>query len=192
MAGPLNLPNQITLARLAVAVAMFVTLSHQHYGWSLLLFIFAAATDWIDGYLARKRGQVTQLGRVLDPFADKLVVCGAFILLIAVPGARIAPWMAVVVVGRELLVTTLRSLIEASGGDFSANWAGKWKMVVQCAAIIACLVRLVFFFDVSTGVWTATPGWLDATTTVLVWAAVILTIYSGVDYIRIAARMVRQ
>ena len=192
MSGPLNLPNQITIARLIIAVAMFVCLAQQRYLAALLLFGLAAASDWVDGYLARKRGQITQLGRVLDPFADKIVICGAMIYLVVVPRSGIEAWMVIVIVGRELLVTTLRSLIEQQGGDFSASWPGKWKMVAQCAAVIACLVRLAMYYDTTTGVWEATPAGLDMATTALVWAAVFLTIYSGVDYIFAAARMMRE
>ena len=192
MSGALNLPNQITTARLVIALLMFFYLSQQRYPIALVLFLLAAATDWVDGYLARKRGQITQLGRVLDPFADKLVICGALIYLVVVPRSGIEAWMVIIIVGRELLVTTLRSVIEQQGGDFSASWAGKWKMVAQCAAVVACLVRLIGYYDVSTGVWNVAPQWLDVTTLLLVWTAVLLTIYSGVDYVIAAVRMIRE
>ena len=192
MSGPLNLPNQITIARLVMAVVMFVCLSQQRYLAALILFVLAAASDWVDGYLARKHGQITQLGRVLDPFADKIVICGALIYLLVVPRSGIDAWMVIVVVGREMLVSTLRGLIEQQGGDFSASWVGKWKMVAQSAAVIVCLVRVVMYFDTTTGVWEATPAGLDMATTLVVWAAVLLTIYSGVDYIFAAARRMRE
>ena len=130
----LNVPNVATIARIVLSVVLFVFLSIGWYKTSLVLFIVTAGTDWFDGYWARKYGQITQLGRVLDPFADKLFICGVFILLAATnrltDGSNpsgIAAWMTVVIVGRELLVTALRTFVEQSGGDFSAKWIGKWK-----------------------------------------------------------------
>ena len=104
-----------------------------------MLFAIAAGTDWVDGYWARRYGQVTQLGRILDPFADKIIICGTFIFLAAVPpsgdaddsASEVTAWMAVVVVAREMLVTALRSFFEEHGADFSAKWSGKWKMVAN-------------------------------------------------------------
>ncbi|MEM6330659.1 MAG: CDP-alcohol phosphatidyltransferase family protein, partial [Planctomycetota bacterium] len=130
--------------------------------------------------------------RVLDPFADKVVVCGTFIYLAAAPGSAIAPWMAVVVTSRELLVTALRSSVEQAGGDFSARWVGKWKMALQCAAVITSLLLLASN--------TASDATSDATrdggSNLLWWAAhaaawlaVALTVYSGWVYARLAARM---
>ena len=113
-----------------------------------MLFIIAAGTDWLDGYYARKYGQVTTLGRILDPFADKVIVCGTFIFLAADPDdgttfpCGLRAWMVVVIVGRELLVTALRSFIEDRGSDFSAKMSGKLKMVFQCIAAGTCLFYL--------------------------------------------------
>ena len=106
-----------------------------------MLFAIAAGTDWVDGFYARRYGQITQLGRILDPFADKIIICGTFTFLAAVPpviqrrarssASEIWAWMAVIVVAREILVTALRSFFEEHGSDFSAKWSGKWKMVFQ-------------------------------------------------------------
>ena len=176
------MPNQLSAARLVLAVVCFVALAWNAYWVALVAFVLAAITDWADGYWARTYNQITQLGRILDPFADKVVVCGAFIYLAAIPGSHIVPWMAVVVVSRELLVTALRSLVEQSGGDFSAKWAGKWKMVLQCAAIIGSLWLL------ATGnASRATSITLD----VVVWATIALTLYSGWGYVRLATSMMR-
>lgn len=175
-----NVPNQLSAARVILAIGCFTLLSVQWYLSALVLFLLAAATDWLDGYWARKYNQITQLGRILDPFADKLVICGTFIFLAAAPGSRIAPWMAVVVMAREMLVTALRSFVEQGGGDFSAKWAGKWKMVLQCVAVALSL-------------WVLSTVATDATepnkTLVLVlditvWAAIALTLYSGWGYLR--------
>ncbi len=189
----LNVPNLITLSRVALTLMLFGLLAFKCYLASFILFILAASTDWIDGYWARRYGQVTQLGRVLDPFADKLIIAGTFIFLAAVPplsdgpsASGIAAWMAVVIVGRELLVTALRSFVEHSGGDFSAKWAGKWKMVFQCAAACFSMYRLTYF-DSATCTWsTPPPAWMGYGLTITIWLAIVLTIYSGVGYLRSA------
>lgn len=175
----MNLPNQITISRLVLAIVCFVFLAIGWYRLALVLFVLAAGTDWIDGYLARRFDQVTQLGRILDPFADKLIICGVFIFLAAVPGSGIAAWMAVVVVARELLVTALRSSLEQRGADFSATWSGKWKMVLQCLAAALSMFALTYPDDGSTP-----PAWLSRSLPVAVWLAVALTVYSGWLYVR--------
>ena len=202
-----NVPNQVTSARLVLAVVLFFFLGLGYYLTSFVLFLVAASTDWVDGYWARKYGQVTKLGRILDPFADKLIVCGVFIYLAAIPAhfSGIAPWVAVVIFGREILVTALRSFLEEQGADFSANMAGKIKMVVQCAAIGFSLFRLTYANPAaldaaallaphaeSVSPWLQTPPqWMDLGLAVSVWAAVVSTIYSGIGYILVAIRLMR-
>ena len=133
-----NLPNQLTVMRLVLAVILFGLIGCEYYRVSLVVFIVAAATDWLDGYLARRWGLVTMLGRILDPFADKIIICGTLIFLVAAPNSELhalgmQAWVAVLVVGRELLITALRSFLEQQGADFSAAMSGKLKMVAQCA-----------------------------------------------------------
>ena len=115
-----NLPNQLTAMRLALSVVLFVLIVWKVYLAAFVVFLVAASTDWVDGYLARRYGLVTTLGRILDPFADKIIVCGSFIFLAAIPELQqyVQPWMVVVIVGRELLVTALRSFLEQQGADF--------------------------------------------------------------------------
>ena len=177
-----NVPNQLTLARLLLSIVLFALLaipkfSHQ-YLIGMVLFLIAAGTDWVDGYWARKYGQVTKLGRVLDPYVDKIIICGAFRILAAIPTSGIVAWMAVVVVGRELLVTALRSFLEGEGADFSAVMSGKLKMVLQCAAVAVSLFALTYA-DAA-----ARPDWLAWGLAICVWSAVALTVYSGIEYIR--------
>lgn len=183
----LNVPNQLSCARLLLAVVLFVAIDLAWYYWGAALFLLAAATDWLDGFYARRYSQVTQLGRILDPFADKLIVCGTFIYLASIEGSEVYAWMAVVVMGRELLVTALRSFIEERGGDFSANLAGKLKMVMQCLCIVSSLWLLASEGSAVGQSWT-TLRW---TTSILVWVAVAITVYSGVGYIAAAVRMFR-
>ncbi|QDT68403.1 CDP-diacylglycerol--glycerol-3-phosphate 3-phosphatidyltransferase [Planctomycetes bacterium MalM25] len=185
-----DVPNQITVTRLVATVACFVCLSLGWYPAGLVLFLLAAATDWADGYWARRWGPITKLGRILDPLADKLLICGVFVYLTTIPDSDVAPWMAVVVLARELLVTTLRAVVEGSGGDFSAVWIGKWKMVAQCIAAAMSLLQVSGLVGMQwPGVW---RDWEPGAWTVVdlaVWLAVALTILSGVTYTRSALRV---
>ena len=186
-----NIPNRITASRLFIAVACFVFLGLQYYLIALILFAVAAGTDWIDGYWARRFNQITQLGRILDPFADKFIICGVFIFLAAEAESEIAPWMAVLVVAREMLVTGIRSFFEERGVDFSASQAGKWKMVFQCIAVLLSLWRLMYV-DRETGEWaTVPPTWLTYSLVAFVWLAIAMTIYSGWEYVQTALRLLK-
>lgn len=177
-----NVPNALTSARFVLAIAVIGLIEYSYFTVAMVVFLIAASTDWIDGYWARKYGQVTKLGRIFDPFVDKIIICGTFIALVAVPESGVASWMATIVVGRELLVTSLRGMIEGSGGDFSASQLGKWKMVLQCAAVVAILICLMI----------AEPQtWLVVTTQVILWSAIFLTVYSGYDYAVAAAKVMR-
>ena len=181
----LNVPNQLTLARLVLSVVVFGLIGFRWYATATVTFLIAASTDWIDGYYARKYGQVTKLGRILDPFVDKIIICGAFIFLVAEPNSGIRAWMAVLVVAREILVTALRSYIELGGGDFSANMSGKLKMVFQCVAVVASLVALAQGQS-------PRPLWLDWVLLLSVWTAVISTAYSGAVYVFAAVGSFRE
>jgi CDP-diacylglycerol---glycerol-3-phosphate 3-phosphatidyltransferase len=189
-----NVPNQLTIARLVLSIALFVLIeiawrlaAPGYYLAAMIVFAIAASTDWLDGYWARKYGQVTVLGRILDPFVDKVIICGAFIYLSALQpqGSGLAAWMAVVVVARELLVTALRSFLEGEGIDFSAVMSGKLKMVTQCLAAGWSLFRLSYGE-------TAPPVWVSTGLVIVVWAAVALTVYSGVAYVIAAIRLLRR
>jgi CDP-diacylglycerol--glycerol-3-phosphate 3-phosphatidyltransferase len=178
-----NLPNQLTIARLVLAIVLFGLITFQYWLTSLVVFVVAASTDWLDGYFARKYGLVTVLGRILDPFVDKIIICGAFVCLVAeYPRSGIAGWMAVVVVGRELLITALRSFLEQQGADFSAAMSGKLKMVVQCIAAGVSLFALSYTAD-------SEPDWVKYLLLVSVWSALALTVYSGVEYVRKAVQL---
>src|SRR4051812_1370598 len=185
----LNVPNVLTTVRFVLSIVVFVLIPLQHYLAAMIIFIIAASTDWIDGWWARKYEQVTKLGRIFDPFVDKIIICGTFIFLAAEwPASGIAPWMAVVVMGREMLVTAIRGFIEQQGGDFSAQMAGKLKMVFQCAAVVASLLVLRHLHVVDSNTLPV-PTWLNWTLHISVWLAVISTVYSGLEYIVAAARI---
>jgi CDP-diacylglycerol--glycerol-3-phosphate 3-phosphatidyltransferase len=192
-AGMFNLPNQLTFLRLLLSVVLFCFVAAGYYLTGMVLFIIAAGTDWLDGYYARKYSQVTTLGRILDPFADKVIVCGTFIFLVAVPVMAKAPWglrawMVVVIVGRELLVTALRSFIEDRGSDFSAKMSGKLKMVFQCVAAGVCL----FYLSYEAPQTEHAANWCWWLLVLSLWSALFLTVYSGVVYIRAAVRLLRE
>ena len=189
-----NVPNQLTTLRLILSIVLFAFIEFDYYLTSLILFVIAAGTDWLDGYWARKYGQVTTLGRILDPFADKMIICGTFIFLAANPNSGLAAWMVVVVVGREMLVTVLRSYMEGHGHDFSANMPGKLKMVFQCFTAGASLYALyrVQRLGVDATLTQLLEGptvWLWWTLQISIGLTIFMTLYSGVIYVVAAARM---
>jgi CDP-diacylglycerol--glycerol-3-phosphate 3-phosphatidyltransferase len=194
-----NVPNVLTIARLVLSIFCFACFPFEWYLAALIFFVIAAGTDWVDGFWARRYGQITQLGRILDPFADKIIICGTFTFLAAVPpptpgdsASEVWAWMAVLVVARELLVTALRSFFEEHGTDFSAKWSGKWKMVFQCAAVAASLWRL-WYYNYKDGVWeTVPPDWTTWSLRLLVWVAVGMTVYSGWVYVKRALDLWRR
>jgi CDP-diacylglycerol--glycerol-3-phosphate 3-phosphatidyltransferase len=185
-----TVPNLISAARLVLAIVLFVLVERAMYPAALVAFVIAASTDWIDGWYARRFDAVSVLGRILDPLVDKVIVCGAFILLAGrpaagQPGSSILPWMAVVVVVRELVVTALRAELERSGRDFSAGWSGKLKMVFQCLAIAAELtVRSGLVLDTQ-----AAQAVVRVVASLLAWTAVVLTVWSGAEYLVAATRL---
>ena len=183
-----NVPNVLTALRLGLSIGVFVLIPLGQYLAATVVFALAAGTDWIDGWWARKYGQVTKLGRIFDPFVDKILICGTYIYLAAIERSGILPWMAVVVMGREMLVTVIRSFIEEQGGDFSAKLAGKLKMVFQCVAAVASLVALRHYQQAGSAA-AALPDWLYWTLHLSVWLAVLSTIYSGLEYVVAAARI---
>ena len=187
-----NVPNKLSAARLVISIIVCALIPLKFYWAALVLFVIAAGTDWLDGWYARKYNMVTKLGRVLDPFCDKVLICGTFILLaVEMNGtqfpwwAKIAGWMAVVVVARELLVTVLRSMIEGAGGDFSAKMAGKLKMWFQCIAVVSSLLALAMAAD-----GTVVSSWLLVTIGISAWVAVISTLQSGWNYVVAASEFV--
>ena len=175
-----NIPNFLTTIRFFLSIAVIVLIDQKWFLASMITFLVAASTDWMDGYYARKYGQVTKFGRIFDPFVDKIIICGAFIALVAIENAAVPAWMAIVVVARELLVTSLRGIIEGSGKDFSASWLGKWKMVFQCIAVVAVFMCLVV---------TPSSDSMNLVRTGSLWIAMGITVYSGFDYVLAATRV---
>lgn len=182
-----NVPNAITASRLVLALVLFALISVDGY-WitAAVLFVVAAATDFLDGYIARRTGQVTVLGRILDPFVDKIIVCGSFLFLVAYPESGVCAWTAFVVFAREMFVTSLRTFLETHAVDFSASWLGKLKMVVQCVAVPVCLLSLS-----ESARDILTDGFLFPFRTFAIYATVAVTVLSGVVYAVRAIALIR-
>lgn len=187
----LNVPNLLTLSRFLLAMVLFVLIDAE--GWwqtSAVLFVIAALTDFLDGFYARRYGQITILGRILDPFVDKIIICGAFIFLLGHPLSGVTAWITFVIIGREMFVTSLRAVLERQGQDFSAQWSGKAKMLLQCVAVPVCLLSLSpEFLEQVTGVLPV--DWYILFRDILLWATVAVTVYSGMEYTIRGFRMFR-
>jgi CDP-diacylglycerol---glycerol-3-phosphate 3-phosphatidyltransferase len=183
-----NLANQLTAARLGLAIVLFLLIAGNYWIWCILAFTLAAITDWLDGYLARKQGLISALGRIFDPLVDKVLVCGAYIFLLPVAGAGLLPWMVTVVVGRELIITGLRSFLENRGTTFGADWLGKLKMGLQCAALFGIFVAL----EVQSATPTPEVVWFfGVTRDVLIYAMLVSTALSGLQYLWRAAWLLK-
>ncbi|EXX91145.1 CDP-diacylglycerol--glycerol-3-phosphate 3-phosphatidyltransferase [Paenibacillus darwinianus] len=180
----MNLANRITLARIfLVPIIMFFLLVElnlrpiQFAGFSItyeqilatLIFIIAASTDGLDGYIARKNKQVTNLGKLLDPLADKLLVAAVLISLVEMN--KLPSWIAIVIISREFAVTGLRQVALLEGRVIAASKWGKWKTAIQITMIIALLLNNFPFAFVDF------PFDMIAS-----WLAAIITVYSGIDY----------
>ena len=192
-----NVPNAVTVARLVLSVVLFVLMAMDHFAASLAVFLIAAGTDWVDGYWARKYGQITQLGRILDPFADKMIICGAFIFLAAAPqladgspASGIAAWVAVLVMAREMIVTALRSFVGTAAatsppsGSASGRWCSSARPRRSASASSCGTTR-------RRTRWSTLPAWVTWGLDVSLWTAIVLTIWSGVGYIVSATRVLK-
>jgi len=165
---PLNVPNLLTLLRiLAVPVIVVALLDETPNGDALAAVVFALAafTDGLDGYIARWRGSVTTFGKLVDPLADKLLIVAALVSLVSL--GRLAAWVAMVIIARELAVTVLRGVAAEQGVVIHASWLGKVKTILQVAAVFALIAA-----------GDPAPVAVD----VLVYAAVAATVISGADY----------
>ena len=169
----MNLPNALTLARIfLVPIVVALLLTVEIRTWAFLgasLFLAAALTDLLDGYLARRRKQVTTLGRLLDPIADKLLISSALVALVQL---KIAPaWMVAIIIGREFAVSGLRGIAAHEGFSIDVSSLGKGKMVTQVAAVVGLILGHKY------------AGWVQATANVLLWA-VVFALVSMVQYFR--------
>lgn len=183
----MNLPNYITLTRIASIPLLIWILSSSRFSsergekeiLASAVFILASITDGIDGYLARKRGQITTIGMLLDPLADKLLIAAAFVTLVQFYPVLVPAWIAVVIIGREFLVSGLRSIAASEGFTIEASDLGKFKMLVQIISVVAVILAHrwhdwpVYSFYVFPVFWIAR---------VAIWFMVVLSLVSAVDY----------
>jgi len=170
-----NAPNIISMSRMVLSFVLFALLSFTDW-WisSAVLFVIAIATDAVDGYIARKYNLVTVFGRILDPLVDKVIVCGSFIFLQQIDGSGVSAWVTLVIVIREIYITSLRGFLEQQGIDFSAKFTGKLKLIIQAFAIPACILSLESSFQGN-----ATFLMIRD---ILVYGTILITVYSGIEY----------
>lgn len=169
----MNLANKLTILRIfLVPVFMIFLLNKIPYGVPIAagIFVIAAITDTLDGYIARKRNEITNFGKFMDPLADKLLVSAALISLVQM--GKLSAWIVVIIISREFTISILRAVAAAEGRVIAASWWGKAKTISQIIAIIAILINnfpfsyINFPFDM-----------------IMMWTSVVFTIISGVDYI---------
>lgn len=180
----MNIPNRITLSRIAL-IPVFVILMVVNFGWGnmtllgatlpvehfvgAMIFIVASLTDWIDGHYARKHNLVTNMGKFLDPLADKLLVSAAFILLVELDKAP--AWIIIIIISREFAVTGLRLICAEQGEVVAANQLGKIKTWAQILAIVLLLLNNMIF-DI----------WHISADIIMLWVALVFTVWSGIEY----------
>ena len=183
----MNLPNSITLSRICTIPLLVWILCSSHFSsthgtkelLASALFIAAAMTDGIDGYLARKRDQITTMGILLDPIADKLLIAASFIVLVQISPSLVPAWVAIVVIGREFFVSGLRSIAASEGFTIEASELGKFKMVVQIVAVVAVI------WDHRWQEWTIYSHYIFPIHWIAyasIWFTVLVSLVSGIDY----------
>ena len=215
-----KLPNQLTVGRIVLSAAFFVLLGlydqHADSGRALLnaafvMYLIAGITDILDGWVARKWNLTSAFGRIADPFVDKVLVLGAFVMLAGsnytidgrlvgefernlpawVNGGMVSgvqAWMIVVILSREFIVSAVRGYSESRGIKFPATSAGKIKMFIQSLAICTILVQLANF---TPNAVEATPAWTVVVKIIAVWSAVIATVISGLAYLGKTRKLLR-
>ncbi len=172
----LNVPNLLSLSRI-LSVPVFIILMLEPSPVRALaagiVFSLASATDWLDGYLARKWGQVTKAGKLLDPIADKILIMSALVILVEIRSDIVHSWIAILIIGREFAVTGLRAIAASDGIIIPAETVGKYKVGAQITAVLSLLLDYYL-----------TKEWLRDLGTVALWTAMVLAVYSAVRYFR--------
>jgi CDP-diacylglycerol--glycerol-3-phosphate 3-phosphatidyltransferase len=181
-----NLPNSITMSRI-VMIPLLLWILSPHFPWqagaeqelmAAILFVLASITDGVDGYLARKRGQITTMGMLLDPLADKIMVTAALIALVAYEPQVVKVWIAVVIIGREFLISGLRAIAASEGFTIQASDLGKLKTVIQIVSVVAAILahhwyQWQFGYVIVPVRWTAITG---------MYFTVAVSTISAIDY----------
>ena len=186
----MNLPNYITLSRIASIPLIIWILTTPYFGakeatlravLASTLFILASITDGLDGYLARRRGQITTMGMLLDPLADKLMIAACYITLVHLIPQIVNVWVVVLIIGREFLISGLRSIAASEGFTIEASELGKLKMVVQIVSVVAAILAIRW------NVWNLNLGFIkvldvDFVARLAIWFMVVVSVISAVDY----------
>ena len=171
-----NVPNLLSLSRI-LSVPVFIVLMLDPSPVRALaagvVFSLASATDWLDGYLARKWGQVTKMGKLLDPIADKILIMSALVILVELRPEIVHSWMAILIIGREFAVTGLRAIASSDGIIIPAETVGKYKVGAQITAVLSLLLDYAF-----------TKNWMRDLGSYALWIALILSVYSALQYFR--------
>jgi len=171
-----RVPNMLTLCRILAAPVLVVLLSFPspwNRALAAFLFIVASTTDYLDGYLARRYNVISSTGKLLDPMADKLLVMTALIMIVACPEGSVPAWMVVVILGREIMITSLRGVASAQGVVIEAEELGKYKTILQIFAITGLILHYGYV-----GIDFHLGGMY------FLWASLILSLWSGIDYFR--------
>jgi CDP-diacylglycerol--glycerol-3-phosphate 3-phosphatidyltransferase len=170
----MNIPNYLSISRL-LAVPVFIVLMFDptplRAGLAGSVFALASATDWLDGHLARKWGQVTRIGKLLDPIADKILVSSALIMLVEIDPSKVPAWIAIILIGREIAVTGLRAMAASDGVVIPAETLGKYKVGAQITAVLS------FIFN-----YAIRAEWPNDLGRAALWSAMVLSLYSGIQY----------
>lgn len=168
----MNLANKLTLLRIILVPVFLIFISINKPIFIIIatgIFIIAAITDKLDGYIARSRNQITNFGKFMDPLADKLLVTSALVALVQYN--VIQAWMVMIIIGREFAITGLRAIAASEGIVIAASWWGKIKTVIQIIAIILGLVSLIYI-----------QNYLKYITIIAIYLAILITLISGIDY----------
>jgi CDP-diacylglycerol---glycerol-3-phosphate 3-phosphatidyltransferase len=171
-----NVPNLLSISRI-LSVPVFIILMLEPSPLRALsagiVFSLASATDWLDGHLARKWGQVTKTGKLLDPIADKILIMSALVILVEIRSDVVHAWIAIIIIGREFAVTGLRAIASSDGIIIPAETAGKYKVGAQITAVLSLL--LDYYWN---------REWLRDLGSFALWMAMLLSVYSAVGYFR--------
>jgi CDP-diacylglycerol---glycerol-3-phosphate 3-phosphatidyltransferase len=170
----MNIPNYLSISRV-LAVPVFIVLmldpTPLRAAIAGAVFSLASITDWLDGHLARKWEQVTRIGKLLDPIADKILISSALIMLVELDAARVPAWMVIIIIGREIAVTGLRAMAASDGVIIPAETMGKFKVGAQITAILS----FVFNYAIQ-------AEWPNDLGRAALWTTMALSLYSGVQY----------
>ena len=166
----MNLPNKLTVARVIAVPFFILAFMMEYYFVAFALFAIASLTDMLDGQIARKYNLITNFGKIMDPLADKILVYSAFCLML---GDLIPVWMFIIILAREFIVSGIRTVAASNGIVVAAGMSGKIKTVLQMIAVLLLLLVPAF------------PAFaaLNIVATIFLWASLVMTVYSGIEYI---------